>query len=128
MSDEKDAVAEATAEVAKPKFVNSKDRFRTVKLEWPIEYDGKVYDSVTVSRMTTRQVGEFIEGKGRLVIFDVPSEVIDELDDDDAVEVNKAVEDFLPRRLRDILASNRNSGAPTSQSPQTESEGSNSTH
>lgn len=98
--------AEQPAVKPAPKFVSQKERFRTVTLEWPIEYDGKVYDSVTVRRMTTSEVAEFIDQvradakSASLPMFDVPKEVVDALDADDAEAVNKAVNDFLPRSLR----------------------------
>jgi hypothetical protein len=99
---------EAPAAPAIPKYIdNGRPRFRTVPLEWPVEFEGKVYSEVTVRRMTASEVGEFIDAirtdgsKAFLPMFDVPQAVIDALDDDDGVEVNKAVQDFLPRRLRE---------------------------
>lgn len=102
----------ATPEVAKPsppKFAdNGRPRFRTVPLEWPIEYDGKTYSEITVRRMTTAEVVAFLEqsevedGKPIFPMFDVPSEVINALDPDDDVTLGKAVNDFLPRALRPV--------------------------
>ena len=108
MTDKTEAAAsddQAVAAPAPPKFVGDRPRFRTVPLEWPVEYDGKTYSEVSVRRMTAGEVMNFIEqatngGSPRLPIFDVPPEVIDALDADDADNVNKAVNDFLPRALR----------------------------
>lgn len=90
-----------------PKYAdNGRPRFRVVPLEWPIEYDGKTYSEITVRRMTTAEVVALVDqmrddvGAATLPMFDVPREVIDYLDPDDADEVNKAVNDFLPRGLR----------------------------
>ena len=91
---------------AAPRFTGNKARTTTVPLEHHIEYDGKVYTAIIVSRMTVTQVGEFVEaaqaqgGEARLPMFDAPPEVIDALDPDDAENVNKVVRDFLPRSLR----------------------------
>jgi hypothetical protein len=90
-----------------PRFVdNGRPRFRVVPLEWPIDYDGKTYSEITVRRMTTAEVVAFVDQmrddlkEATLPMFDVPHAVIDALDPDDADEVNKAVNDFLPRALR----------------------------
>lgn len=93
----------AQPEKARAIHLRAAERFRTVKLEWPIEYDGKTYTEVTVRRMTSAEVADFLtdaaDGKAP-ALFDCPLEVLDALDDDDAAEVNKAVADFLPRRWR----------------------------
>lgn len=93
---------------AAPSFVKAKDRFRTIDLTWPLEYDGKVYDRVTVRRMTGIDLIAFVEqprdsAAPTLPMFDVPQAVIDALDPDDAELVNKAVQDFLPRALRPVV-------------------------
>lgn len=90
------AVAKAVAKIAG-------ERSKTIPLEWPVEYDGKVYSEITVRRMTGREVQEFFKSKddaGGLPMFDCPREVIEALDADDDVTINKAVLDFLPRSLR----------------------------
>ena len=91
---------------AAPRFTGNKARTTTVPLEHHVEFAGKVYTAIIVSRMTVAQVGEFVEAaqvdgaNARLPMFDAPFEVIDALDPDDAETVNKAVRDFLPRSLR----------------------------
>ena len=91
------------------------ERFEVVMLEWPVEYDGKLYDRVTVRRMSTSEVAAFVEAaiadkKAPLPMLDAPQAVLDELDEDDAVALNKVVEDFLPRSWRDSRAADRASG------------------
>ncbi|MGV1352780.1 phage tail assembly protein [Klebsiella pneumoniae] len=87
-------------------FVDAAKRFRTITLDWPVEFGGTVYSSVTVHRMTTAEVDRFAESvraqgsKATLPMYDVPREVIDALDPDDAEAVNEATNDFLPRSLR----------------------------
>lgn len=96
-------------------------RSQTIELEWPVEYDGKTYTQVTVSRMTTEQVSEFVSAakvlgsKTTLPMFDVPGEVIDALDPDDADKVGEAVQSFLPRALK--MANELMFGASTTTSP-----------
>ena len=80
--------APAAQAPAAPQFVNAKKRFRTIKLEWPLNYNGQTYDAVTVHRMTGQEVADFIKASNdevataRLPMFDVPVEVIDALDPD----------------------------------------------
>ncbi len=95
-----------------PKFVAGKARTETVPLEWPIEYDGKVYAKITVTRPTNaaleewrnhlaekRSAGGDIKGE-RLPMFDAPKAVLDALDPDDDDMVSEIAERFLPRRFR----------------------------
>ena len=109
-----------------PQFVGGKLRSREVLLDWPLRYGGKVYDRITVRRMTTAEVGEFItaaSGEGsknaRLPMFDCPSEIIDALDPDDAERVNEVIRDFLPRLLRQADEPPQASGESTSPSSRT---------
>lgn len=102
-----DLAPEASTTPPAPVFVdNGRPRFRVVTLEWPLSFDGKTYSEIVVRRMTAAQVSEFVDqirDDAKLAIlpmFDVPAAVIDALDADDAEEVNKAVNDFLPRSLR----------------------------
>jgi hypothetical protein len=103
MNDETTPALEAPAA---PRHVSERPRFRTVPLEWPVEFEGKVWNEIQVRRMTTAEVGTFIEAiktdgaKAYLPMFDAPQAVMDALDDDDGVAVNEAVNDFLPRRLQ----------------------------
>lgn len=110
MSDIPSAAPADPTGAAAPRFVGDKPRSKVVPLDWPIEYDGKTYDSVTVSRLTAAQVAAFYErlretvkqgdAPARFSMFDVPDVVLDALDDDDAVQINEVVERFLPRGFR----------------------------
>lgn len=83
-----------------------------VKLEYPIEYDGKIWDAITVSSPTVAQVAAFSErvaearklGEStdgiRLPMFDAPDAVLDALHLDDDDLVSEAANRFLPRRFR----------------------------
>lgn len=95
-----------------PAFVAGKSRSETVKLEWPLEYDGKIYEQITITRPTTADLEAWrnrlaqmrAEGrdtdKERLPMFDAPGAVIDALDPDDDLAVSEVAERFLPRRFR----------------------------
>ena len=111
------------AEAAVAKFAQQRKRFRTVPLDWPIEYGGTVYKEVTVRRLTGQEVSDFISAAERgenpsLPMLDVPEAVIEALDADDSDAINKAVNDFLPRRLRPASEQTPNSGATTLPSQQ----------
>lgn len=100
------------------------ERSRTLALKYPVEYDGQVYERITVSRMSAQQMSAFIEAIAeggdapRLPMFDVPDEVVAALDSDDADELDDLVRDLLPRRLRTAFERSLESGSPTSPSPQ----------
>jgi hypothetical protein len=87
-----------------------------VILEWPLEFGGKVYDSIIVRRPTASEVRVFHEQTEawksgdpvpRLPLYDVPSEVIEALDDDDDLRLGEVVQRFLPQRFRAALAQQR---------------------
>ena len=83
-------------------------------LEWPVEWNGRTYESVTLRRLTVAEVAAFVESlkdlpegaKIRWPIFcdengaPMPPEVMDALDADDSDALDKAALDFLPRRFR----------------------------
>ena len=109
-----------------PQFVGGKPRSCEVPLDWPLSYGDKIYDRITVRRMTTAEVGAFIAAasgedtkNARLPMFDCPSEIIDALDPDDAERVNEVIRDFLPRLLRQADEPPPASGESTSPSSHT---------
>jgi hypothetical protein len=103
--------------------------FRVVDLEFPVEFDGKVYDKITVRRMTMREMRAFVEGAangdGSIMTpnIDCPLGLLDELDPDDFEKVNKAVEDFLPRALKAAIERAGEAGEPTPPSSPPSSDG-----
>ncbi len=96
----------AVSEPAAPVHVRAADRAEAVPLEWPLHYDGKTVDSVTVKRLTTGEIADFIEQNGATTnwrdfpMFDQPPAVLRALDDDDAENVLTVFNRFLPRRFR----------------------------
>jgi hypothetical protein len=104
----------ASENAPKARFIGGK-AFRVVKLEYPIEYGGKEYREIRLRRMTFLEMKEFIEDAAerddvRPSIFDCPMEMLDHLDADDFENVDKAVRDFLPRRLVEVAERIRASG------------------
>lgn len=103
MSDDMTSAPEAASAVDKPVAKVLGERTRTVDLEWPVEFDGKVWRQITVRRVSGEEVAEFFRAgdETRLLrMYDCPAEVIAALDADDYAAVNKAVHDFLPRAFR----------------------------
>ncbi|MFC6777320.1 phage tail assembly protein [Methylobacterium gregans] len=95
---------EAALLPAAPRFAGTRVRDRVVLLDWPIAYDGQVYDQITVHRPTTQDVADFVarvnaapeNASVHFPMYDVPFAVLDALDPDDADAVNAAVADFCP--------------------------------
>lgn len=93
---------------AAPTFVGGRSRFEVVDLLWPVKYDGRIWDKITVSRLTAKDVAEFMrrlkdagdDAEVRFPFFDAPDEVLDALDDDDSVRLNEVAARFLPQRFR----------------------------
>lgn len=105
---------ETPAVVAPPVFEGGPPRIKSVSLRYPVRYDGKLYDAVTVRRLTVAETAAFesrvatqlkADPASRVrwpVYYDsagnpLPDVVIDALDADDKWEVDKIVADFLPR-------------------------------
>lgn len=106
---------ETKQEIAR--IVSDRPRFKTVNLEWPVEFSGKVYESVRVVRLTAGDVARFQDeidallkrdenAKVRLPLFkddegnDIPAQVMDAMDSDDRDALDEAAVSFLPRRFR----------------------------
>lgn len=105
MVDEKDTAAPAEKPVAR--IVGGGIREKTVPLNWPVEYDGTVYESVTIRRCSGTEISDYIiaMATGQNPLFpglDCPIAVYDALDADDFEEVDAVVKDFLPRRFRQV--------------------------
>lgn len=101
MTDQTVVESQAQPVPAPPRFVGDRRRDVVVPLEWPIEYDGKIYSEIRVRRMTGAEVAAFVNSDdGDLPMVEAPKVVIDSLDADDAMAINKAITDFLPQSLR----------------------------
>lgn len=105
--EQQEATEGQTPAPAAAKIVGGKERTRTIPLEWPIEYDGAVYDQLTVRRVggTDFKTIASMAGKDEEIhlaamLTGVPPQVIEALDGDDFITVQEAVKDFLPRKLQ----------------------------
>jgi hypothetical protein len=121
MTAQNEPIAPASdAEVAlRPRVIKllGKDRSADVPLTYPLQVDDQVIDKITVRRLSTAEVAEFIDGVvaastvGATKMLRFPmfydaegnrlgDDIIDALDDDDAVRLTEAAASFLPQRFR----------------------------
>lgn len=102
-------VTEAAAPAEKPvaRIVTKLPREKVIPLEFPVEFDGKMIEAITVRRLSGSEVQAYIESvqvgyrSTRVPTIDCPDEVFEAMDDDDRYTVEVAALDFLPRRLRE---------------------------
>ena len=111
-----------------PQFIGGKARHAVISLDYPIEFAGKPYNAIVVRRLTVREVAAYVDtiaemaktspdARVRPPVFadergePLPDGLFDALDDDDALRLDEAAEDFLPRRWRDQSAGR--SSSPT---------------
>lgn len=90
------------------RFVNPV--IETVPLDFPIEFAGRIYDSIPVNRLMIGTLADFMAGEGsasvkqrvfRFPMFgDTPTEVLDALELSDNAKVKKVADSFLPPDLR----------------------------
>ena len=118
-----DVTVSSITETAVASFAPGKPRSRTIDLEWPVEFEGTVYETITIRRLSAREVADFIESlrddpnkdEARWPMYDVPGAVLDALDDDDSLTLNEVALAFLPRRFRAApdAASTQSTGSDT---------------
>ncbi|ACL55614.1 phage tail assembly protein [Methylobacterium nodulans] len=93
-----------------PVFVGGKPRSAAFPLDFPVQFQGRVYDTVVMRRPTAREVAEFYDAlaetgfKGFPIFYTpegdrIPFEVIENLDPDDDDRIMERLMDFLPRRM-----------------------------
>lgn len=103
-----------------PRFVGA-GACRVHTLRFPVEYDGKVYEKITVTPPTTKAYVEYMTAltEGRecdLNMVDTPTIVMEHLHPDDTEEVNKLIHDFLPRDFKAALEQQATPGNTSSSS------------
>lgn len=117
MADDKKTEQPAAVPVAK--IVSDKAREKMVPLEYPVEYDGKVWTEIRVHRVTAGEVSDWIK---RLdsdedqmpPVVDCPMAVWNALDADDQDTVDKEAMAFTPRRLKAAAELIQGNGEATS--------------
>ena len=113
-------------------YLDPSKLFKSIPLEFPFRFNGEEVREIRLARLTAKEVADFQDS-----IKDLPSDaavvwpiyrdavgaplaegVLDALMDDDRLEVEKAIRDFLPRRFLGVPAgaSTPSSGAPTASS------------
>lgn len=99
-----------------------KERERRLELEYPVEYDGVLYETLTLKRLRGSDFSAMANMKGdeeevalAVLMTGAPREVIKALDGDDFVELQEAVQAFLPRKLRMAAAQLSGTGPNTQQ-------------
>lgn len=132
------AAAAVMAAIPPPKFVGDAQRTLEVKLQYPVEYDGVIYQSVTIRRPTMREWRAYLRECERAVKLhgpgadddvnqswlSVPAVVLENLDFIDASQVEAAQEGFFGRSALDPQDGKGNQaesgqaseGSPTSES------------
>ena len=98
------------------KIVTDKARIALVDLDWPVEYNGKMFTRVMLRRITVGELAEWqrqVSKRGedeeiRLPLFrdengeDIPEEVWNAMDQDDLDMLGEEAIPFLPRRFRGL--------------------------
>lgn len=103
MADVTETVAPAEKPVAK--IVTNLPREKVVTLTYPVEFDGRLYESITIRRITGGEVAGYMDRlqQGERImppVVDCPVDVYEAMDADDQDLVDEAAMDFLPRRLK----------------------------
>ena len=91
---------ETVATPAPPKIVGGPPRSEIVPLTYPVEYDGKLWDSIEVRRISSAELAAFSESPEGTPPPNVcaPKEILDALDAEDGFKVEEAAGRFFPRR------------------------------
>lgn len=103
------------------KIIDQNRISQVVPLEYPIEFEGKIYDAITVRSPVVADIAALSERISaesgtpmRLPMFgDTPDEVLDALHLDDDDRLTEVAGRFLPRRFRAPPASGSDNGAPS---------------
>lgn len=98
------------------RIVTDRPRYKTIPLDWPIEFNGKTYTEINISRLTVADIASFAKALEDAsaddsamlpMYFDdqmnaVPKEVFDAMDVDDRDTIDQESLNFLPRRFRGL--------------------------
>ena len=109
------------------RIVSPKEREKLVALEYPVEFDGKLWTEIKVRRVSAKEVTDYFEAmkSGKAVdippMVECPIEVWNALDDDDQLAVDEAARPFTPRRLKAAVELIQGLGALSSDSSPTPS-------
>ncbi|KQW30744.1 hypothetical protein ASE36_00115 [Rhizobium sp. Root274] len=110
----------STKEPPVARIVNPAGRSTVVPLQFPVEFDGKHWESVEIRRCTGKEVQDYLEGMGTAAEFVLPPviqcplAVWHAMDADDQYTVDEAAQAFMPRRLKAAVELLSGTGANTS--------------
>lgn len=95
----------APAEKPVARIVTNLPREKEVTLTYPVEFDGRLYETIQIRRITGSQVADYMDRlqQGERImppVVECPVEVYEAMDADDQDMVDEAAMDFLPRRLK----------------------------
>lgn len=88
------------------RIINPQGRSKSVPLQFPVEFDGKVWDAIEVRRCTGTEIRAYFDKMGEGGQFSLPPvvqcpmEVWAALDADDQFTVDETAQAFMPRRLK----------------------------
>lgn len=104
---EQPAAEPTSAPIAK--VIYTGDHEKLVPLEWPIEFDGKLWTEIRVHRVSGKAVRDYLDAlrssEADILppMIDCPLEVWNALDADDQHTVDLAAAEFTPKRLKAIF-------------------------
>jgi hypothetical protein len=115
------AAAPVADEPPVAKIVTTQEIERLVPLDWPIEFEGKLYEHIRVRRITGHELQSYVEAMGAAgskspvpPTIECPQAVWDVMDADDMENVGANSMDFMPRRMKAAGEQTPSSGGTTS--------------
>ena len=86
------------------KMVSMNGREKWVTLDYPVAFDGIIWEQIRVRRVTGEELNEYLKQAGQDFVLppvvDCPIEVWNGMDADDQASVDEAAMEFMPKRLR----------------------------
>ena len=104
------------------RIVGGKPREQLVPIEYPVEFDGKVWDAIPIRRITGKELSTYFEKIAEGGDFSLPPvvacpvEVWEAMDADDQQAVDAVATAFMPRRLKAAVELLGNLGEKSSDS------------
>lgn len=91
------------------RVIYGREHEKLVPLEWPVEFDGKLWTEIRVHRVSGKEVSDYLrtlqasDADILPPMIDCPIEVWNALDDDDQHAIDLAAMEFTPKRLKTIF-------------------------
>jgi hypothetical protein len=90
-------------------FVGGPPREKMIPLEWPVDFDGKLWTEIRIRRASGNEVRDYLvalqasDADILPPMIDCPIEVWNALDADDHETIDLAAMEFTPKRLKAIF-------------------------